>query len=249
MNNEYDIALVEKYFDNELTEAETAEFRERLSSDESFKLLVDQEKVLIQGIRLEGLSKDLRFLKSVESKYSGTETIQIGSYRKMWYYAAAAIATLAVAAVGYFAFGPKDSTDELFAQYYEPYVNAFEPIDRGGVNTPPTARAEAFQAYEGKDYARAATLFGELLKTEKDPGMLLLLGNSNLMLGRIAEAKQNFTTLLNDYDELDIQAKWFLSLCYLKDGDLENARKMLKELGEMEVSYADKAKELLKRVD
>lgn len=251
MNTDYDIDLVERYFENDLTETEAVEFQERVNADDSFRSLVHQEKILMQGIRLEGLSKDLRFLKSLESNL-GTKRLPVASaVSKIWYYAAAAIATLAVAMAGLLIFGPEESTDELFARYYDkPYPNTFDVVDRSvtdpsKLSEAPSKRAEAFQAYEAKDYARAAELFKELLKTNEDSGMLMLLGNSNLMLDRVDEAKQNFTTLINDFDELDIPAKWFLSLCYLKSHDLENAKKVLKELSDTPVFYAGKAKKLL----
>ena len=76
-----------------------------------------------------------------------------------------------------------------------------------------------------------------------------MLGNTNLMLGQVTEAKENFVTLINDFDDMDLQAKWYLSLCYLKSDDRENARKMLRELGQTEISYASKAKELLEKID
>jgi hypothetical protein len=245
MNTDYDIELVERYFENELTETEAVEFQERVNSDDSFRSLVNQEKILIQGIRLEGLSKDLRFLKSLENNIDKKVIPLVSPVSKVWYYAAAAVATLAVAAAGLLIFMPKESPQELFARYYDkPYPNVLDAKTRGGENDG-SKRAEAFDAYEAKDYARAAELFTELLKEKEEPNMLMLLGNSNLMLGRVEEAKQNFITLINNFDELDIPAKWFLSLCYLKTNDLDNARKVLKELSDLEVFYAGKAKKLL----
>ena len=79
--------------------------------------------------------------------------------------------------------------------------------------------------------------------------MLLLLGNSNLILGNLEEAKANFITLNQDFDDLDMQAKWYLSLCYLKSGETEKAQTILKELGATEISYATKARELLEKVN
>jgi TolA-binding protein len=115
--------------------------------------------------------------------------------------------------------------------------------------TTATDRTAAFQAYEQKDYQRASVLFKDLLLEKKEPEVLLLLGNSNLMLGQVEEAEQNFITLIRDFDDLDLQAKWYLSLSYLKSGDRENARKVLEELGATDISYASKAKELLEKVD
>ena len=83
--------------------------------------------------------------------------------------------------------------------------------------------------------------------TKEDAEMLFLLGNANLILDHTAEAQRNFTTLIDDFDELDLQAKWYLSLSHLKTGELENARTIWRELGATENSYASRAKELLEK--
>src|SRR5918993_5141001 len=96
MNNDYDITLVEKYFDNELTETESAEFNARLDADDSFKQLVAQEKILIQGVRLEGLNRDLRFLKTLEKGL--TEKTEPVWNHKTWYAIAASISIVVTVA-------------------------------------------------------------------------------------------------------------------------------------------------------
>jgi tetratricopeptide (TPR) repeat protein len=249
MNNDYDITLVERYFDNELTESESVEFVERLNADDSFKQLVAREKTLIQGVRLEGLSRDLRFLKSVEQNLA-REPQPVWN-QKTWYAIAASISLVVAVAAGLLFFDSKATSDELFAQYYdEAYPSSvFNESNTRASENAVSMRSQAFDAYDRGDYRLAAQLFTELLKTKQEPDLLLLLGNANLKLDRVEQAKQNFITLITDFDELDIPGKWFLSLCYLKSGDVENARKMLKELGEMEVSYTTKAKELLDKVD
>jgi len=249
MNNDYDINLVEKYFEQELTETETMEFNIRMETDHAFKALVDQEKVIIKGIHLDGLHRDLLYLQSLEKTLKQKPPGEDRYSKKIGYYAAAAVVTI-LSVIGIWTYTSSNSSEELFLTYYDkPYPNIFETTTRGSAPVPSSLRTDAFKAYDRKDFNEAARLFTELQKTEKDPGMLMLLGNSNLMIGQIEEAKLNFTTLLNDFDDLDLPAKWYLSLCYLKSGDVENARKMLKELGETEVSYATKAKELLKEVD
>jgi tetratricopeptide (TPR) repeat protein len=141
----------------------------------------------------------------------------------------------------------EQSSEELFTSYFKVYPNMFEPILRGPDGA--TQRTEAFQAYEQGNYEKASLLFTELLKEDKEPGILLLLSNSNLMLGQVAEAQKNLVNLIEESDDLDIPAKWYLSLAYLKSGDKEKARKILRELGGTEISYASKAKELLEKVD
>lgn len=246
-HSETDIALVEKYFDAELSDSEMNHFTMRIESDENFKSLFEQEKALVGAIRHQGLRENLQFLKTVEASLQDSRHLKLNSPIKKWHYYAAA-ATIGIVILGKVLFSSFNETpDQLFEAYFVPYPNVFEPTVRG--NSTLTIRTEAFQAYEQGDYQKAAVHFRDIIKTNKEPGILLLLGNANLILGNLDEAKENFTTLNTDFDELDIQSKWFLSLCYLKSGDVVRARIMLKELGETEISYATKAKELLEKVN
>ncbi len=243
---EQDITLVEKYFDSELSSDELSRFNARIEHDEDFKALFQREKIIIGAIRNQGLIYNLLYLKSVEEKIQGEQSYPIASGIKGWYYYAAAAVVALLVAVAFLLPG-NDNTEELFATYFTPYPNVVQPLLRG--ESPVQERAKPFRDYEQKNYQAAAEGFNELLATKEEAGILLLLGNSNLMLGKSEEAQENFITLIRNYDEFDLQAKWFLSLSYLKSGDTENARKILKELGEMEVSYASRAKELLEKVN
>jgi tetratricopeptide (TPR) repeat protein len=244
--SEADIELIEKYFDAELDDTEQQAFVEKLNADLAFQRLVQQERALINAIRYEGISKDLRYLKQIETSLQGPNQ---RATRRTWLYLAAAAVVSIIALTIFILPTFRPSTDQLFQAYFVAYPNMFEPTLRD--NSQPTGdrRTEAFKAYEEKDYSRAATLFSELLTQEQEPGVLLLLGNANLILGNTDEAMQNFSILSSEFDELDMQAKWYLSLCYLKRGDIDQAKKMLKELGETEISYAERARELLKKVE
>lgn len=244
-HSENDITLVEKYFDAELSESEMKHFAQRVESDDSFKTLVEQEKALIGAVRYHAITENLQFLEHLESNLNG-QGRKVTRPLKTWYLYAAAATIGIIVVARLFLTSFNETPDELFAAYFKPYPNVFEPTLRGENRS--DSRTEAFQAYEQGDYQKAAALFTELLKSGEEPGILLLLGNSNLILGNLDEAKVNFTTLNKDYDELDIQSKWYLSLCYLKSGDIDRARNMLRELGETEISYATKAKELLEKV-
>jgi tetratricopeptide (TPR) repeat protein len=247
-HSEADIALVEKYFDAELNDAELKTFTTRLESDEHFKLLVEQEKALIAAVRYEGAAANLQFLEDLESKLQKETPIRLSSGPTKWYYYAAAAVIGITVVVAVFMNSYKENPDQLFQAYFTPYPNMFEPALRSNQSVD-SKRAEAFQAYEQRNYQKAATLFTDLLKDNKDAPMLLLLGNSNLILGNIEKAKANFITLNQDFDNLDMQAKWYLSLCYLKSGETEKAQAILKELGATEISYATKARELLEKVN
>jgi TolA-binding protein len=239
-----DIELIERYFDNTLTDQESAHIADRLKSDQEFKKLFDTEKLLVNTIRFNAATHDLQYLKQLEGSLKQSNRNHFATH---WYYYAAAASITLFLIIRVFLPFSKETPAELYADYFSPYPNIFEPTVRGQAES--NKRTEAFQAYEQGDYEKAARMFKALLSEKQESAILFLLGNSNLMLGRIEEAKQNFDDVIKNFDDMDLQAKWFLSLSYLKNGEKKEAIDLLKELGETEISYATKAKELLKKVD
>ena len=136
---------------------------------------------------------------------------------------------------------------QLYAAYFQPHPNIFEPVLRGSSGG--SIRSQAFQAYEQGDYQRAASLFNEITKTNNEPGMLMLLGNANLIIGNTSDAKENFLTLIDQFDDLDVAAKWYLSLCEVKTGEVQAAVDLLKEIQNAESPYAVKARKLLNELE
>jgi hypothetical protein len=87
------------------------------------------------------------------------------------------------------------------------------------------------------------------MRDDQDPGMLMLLGNPNLMIGNTTDAKKNFLDLISRFDELDVPAKWYLSLCYLRNGEVQPAIDLLKEIQTTPSPYAGKAGSLLRELE
>lgn len=242
---EKDIELVEKYFDEGLTDMEQRAFERRLNTDEGFRALVDQEKYIIGAIRMQGLSDELDQLKRIEKGLKDPHVELQSADNRRWFILAAAVIALII--VARFALMPAVTGNELYEQYYRPYPNVFEPSTRSGSSG--QNRSEAFRAYEKGDYHQAALLFKKELETEKDDGMLLLLGNCNLMAGKVDEAIANFNEVMARSNTLTIQAKWYLTMAYLSRNDNMNALPLLRDLAESDASYAAKAKEILKELE
>ncbi|SHG95834.1 Tetratricopeptide repeat-containing protein [Chryseolinea serpens] len=244
--DESDMTLVERYFDADLDDADMQEVTRRVETDDSFRALFEREQLLILVIRYQGQHDKLRYLKKMERHLSqDIHRAPTLSLRYWPYLVAAAVVGVLVALFVWLAV-PKDS-DKLFQAYFKPYPNMFEPGVRSVRET--TQRRQALRAYELGDYETAARGLKQAYHDHPEPGLLLLLGNANLSLGHVPEAEENFNALIKNYDDLDLQAKWYLSLCYLKQGDVERAKIMLKELGATEISYASKAKELFEKVN
>jgi tetratricopeptide (TPR) repeat protein len=250
--NLQDIDLIHRYLDRSLSDEEKVNLEKRLKEEPEFNTLYREHQMLVQGIRYSGLQEKLNQLRVLESVLPETvhvedkkRQIRLHSY---WKPLLAVAASLALFVVLFFLWKKPVDHVQLFAQEFKAYPNIFEPIVRSDAQ-PINDRTEAFAAYEARDYQKAATLFKKLLQEKEEPGVLLLLGNANLILGNTSEARNNFITLINNFDEYDTQAKWYLGLSYLKDGDVKSAQLILQEVSNSEFSYASKAKELLKQIE
>ncbi|HZY78677.1 MAG TPA: hypothetical protein VFE50_04090 [Cyclobacteriaceae bacterium] len=246
MEIERDQLLVQKYIDRDVTPEELVEVESRLKTEPELQKMHNEYKNLPAGIRYHVLTAKLEQLRALEKALPPVEmeapVVRMYKNPMVWL---ATAAVLAIAAISFVLFSGS-SNDELYAENFEPYPNVFEPTQRGENTT--NKRATAFAMYEQGNYERAAAMFGEILNEKKEPEILLLLGNSNMMLNRVDEAKNNFLTLISDFDALDEQAKWYLSLCYLKSGDREKAKFIWEELGDPKITYSNKANRLLQDV-
>lgn len=235
----HEIELIERYFDNALSQQETQEIAERLKGDYDFRKLFDREKLLVDTIRFGAARRDLDYLNELERSISDKKS---AARQSVFYYLAAAAC---IAAIILLIWMPtKDANPEsLFAEYFQPHPNIFEPLLRNESDISP--RGQAFQAYEQEDYQQAALLFTELLAENEDPGMRMLLGNSNLILGNTEAAKQNFSEVIRISPDLTAGAKWYLALTHLKSGEPGRAKQLLQDVLTTDTPYADKATRLL----
>jgi hypothetical protein len=246
MENQRDQELIQKYIDRSANPEEVKEIEHRLTAEPEFRKMHSNYKQLPLGIRYHALADKLDQLRTLEKALPAAAPESAG-VRLLQYWKPLAAAAALILVVTFLVLNNRSaSTTELFARNFEPYPNVFEPTQRG--DDVSDKRASAFAMYEQANYEGAAALFRELLAEKQEPEVLLLLGNANLALNREEEAKNNFLTLIRDFDGLDEQAKWFLSLCYLKSGEREKAKLIWEELGDPKITYSDKAKRLLKEV-
>jgi tetratricopeptide (TPR) repeat protein len=204
-----------------------------------------EEKKFEKGIRYHFLTKKLGELRTLEK---GLPVVEVEKRRVVSYWKPLAIAAGVLLTLTFiFLFTRPETPGQLFAANFEPYPNVFEPQQRD-VAAPATARGWAFAVYEKKDYDEASRLFQQLFISDNEPEVLLLLGNANLANDHTDEAINNFLNLINSFDALTEQAKWYLSLCYLKKGDVEKAKQTLKELTGSDNVYSEKAVKLLNQL-
>jgi tetratricopeptide (TPR) repeat protein len=160
--------------------------------------------------------------------------------------AAAAIVLLLVAAVLFVSLR-SSSPEKLFVAYYAPY-SSIEQTKRGN-NDNSTERQKAFEAYTAGRYEESIPLFQSLLTKGQDESVLFYLGNAFLSVDRPQQAENTFKTYLASYQEFEAEAEWYLSLSYLKQKKIQEARQLLTDIAAKNNDYNDKAKDLLSKLD
>jgi tetratricopeptide (TPR) repeat protein len=239
------IALIEKYFSNQLTKKELESFNSLYTNDLDFKAEID----FLKGVKLVSEKNDTEQFKKQIASYE-TEFVkkQINPFAK-WIKPVFAVA--AVILLGFcIQFLLNTSVDEetLFATYYEPCKNVSVPIVRSEENE--TILKNAFIAYSEMDYKKANTLFENAIKINKNSELLFYQGNTLLALGDAENAIEKFKEHLKYTDELTNRSHWYLALAYLKLKQLENAKQELNTFIKSPESFKKlEATSLLKKLE
>jgi hypothetical protein len=191
------------------------------------RLIKDEEarnEVELQKLIIKGVRKEQlkRIIQKEEGKINGEKIKQAKLVRK-WI----SIGTLAIAACfsGFFYLGYLNNCSNLVDKYYVAYANIYELPSRGGETLHPT---------------QADSLFFDALK--------------QLEKGHNRSAAKQLATLQTRQTELHAATenaiKWYLSLVYLKNGQKQKAKELLKQLVEKPSGeFYSEAKNLLKDIE
>ncbi len=233
--------LIDKYIQGVLNETEKNSFDKLLKEDASFR------KDVTFHSNLKAVSSNLDeadfkvMIQDIEKHNSRAKR----SYTKLL--VAASIAIL-VSLTFYFTTKNTYSTDALFVEYFEPYRNVIQPIERGG-NVIYDEKYLAFEAYENEDYDKALPLFSKLYNETKASYYLFYKANVLLKLDRAEEAIPILLEHSKMKDTVSEKTLWYLALAYLKLDDTVNAKKTL-ERSILNSSYnKEKAKNLLNELN
>ncbi|MCP9770778.1 hypothetical protein EGI22_22975 [Lacihabitans sp. LS3-19] len=233
--------LIEKYFENTLTEQELKAFEENLRSNASFKEEFEFQKSLKQSIHLKERNELKSILKGFDNKNSDVR-FEIQKNNKVWRFAAAAV-VLILAAFGIYKYQTDGkNTQDLYLAYHQPYPNIVAPNVRGE-NTE-GIKNEAFKAYEAENYQEAIRLFSQIKDEEF---AIFYTAISYLELNENQKAIEILKS--NKFSEtpfpFETYNKWYLALAYLKTGQKNEAKTILEDLTKTDNPQKQKAQELL----
>ncbi len=236
--------LLEKYFENTLTDEEQESLKEKLATDASFREEFEFHKSLRQGIHFKERNELKSMLNEIDRR-SEEVRFEVHKNSSFWKYAAA-VAILVMAGVGIYSYQNEGNTnEELYVAYYQTYPNVVAPNVRG--KNVEGIKNDAFKAYEAEDYPEAVRLFEQLGREEF---AVFYTAVSCLEINE----NQRAIELLNsrEFNEspypFQTYSKWYLALAYLKTDKKDAAKMILKELAATENPQQTKASELLARL-
>lgn len=243
MDSENTQKLIERFFENDLSEQELAAFQQRLAEDPRFAEAFQLEKELMEGIEAFGneqLRQQLEAMHVEETMKIGPtngQAIEEPGYaspfdpkpvdgkvirmvgRRWWL--AAAVLGIGLLARWFFAEN-KPTTEQLYAIFAQHEFDFTEM----GTNDELLPRAE--QLLKSQKYAEALPLLETYLTNHaNDTQVKLAKGKSLLELGKYKEAMEVFSAIAEGNPVLADEAYWYQGLTYLKQGDVENCKKTM----------------------
>lgn len=135
--------------------------------------------------------------------------------------------------------------EKLFAKYYETY-----PVIENTQTNSSGDISQAFQAFEAKDYEKAAALFERIQTQPNSDFALLYLGICQLELGRPEKAIPVLSLIpANSATAPKEIASWFEALGYFKLNMLDKGKEVLQVTAAKANPYQDQAKTILESMD
>ena len=266
MNRKYlHIDLIEKYLDNKLDQDEKLLFDAELEENEDFVRELNDMEFLIEGIRRSAETASVeqkleRYDHSPKISEEGEKSRSVFpdfEHVKRYSWAIAASFTLVfVTTFTLFTLDKTPSHHKLYAEYYTPFENFGST--RSATNTEQDLWKEALSYYDEGNYIEALAKFNEMTQrdykglTEQSfyPHFKIYRGNTLMKLNKHGEAITVFTNLIDNDAGMVIHARWYRAMCYLYTNDLDNLKKELKSISEIQKSsYASKAQLLLEELD
>jgi hypothetical protein len=233
--------LLDKYFEGNLSEEEKHKFNELLSNDSDFKAEFEFQKKAKVAVSLSERKKLKSQLNDIEN------SLKQKNNNKIWLSIAASI-LIFLSLGSIFVWNSSAKNDNLYADFYETFPNIEAPTTRGESTL--NVKSKAFFAYDSKEYKKAKELFSEIYKAEKTDYAIFYIGLSEMELNEHKKAINTFSLFEGDaHNNFYYYVKWYKSLCYLKENDMENCKKLLIEVANNTNPFQSKSKELLSKLD
>jgi tetratricopeptide (TPR) repeat protein len=240
---------LERYLNEEMSEAERIWFEKELEGNDSLQ----------QELRLRRATNDILARSdemTLRMKLAGIEQEfhhdrrKVPAYRKSLRYIAVAVIAIMVAG-GIYLPNRTLSHDTLFERYYYLPPTAEQSVSRSlGASSSDHHFMMAINSYNSEDYQSAIDYFLTYTEeNESSPGITMMLGNSFMEISEYGKAGDSYERVIDHDNNLYIEdANWMLGLCYLKTGEVALARMKMTAIAESHSRYRKDAAAILRRL-
>ena len=258
-----DLNIIERYFDDELSQKELDEFHSRLDSDPEFRSAFNDMELLLDGILYsagqtsleEKLQRIGNFFeaKEEESDDNDIKTPKFISFlwnnlQKQRVAVAAAVSAIVIASIMWLTLLRPISSDLLADKFFRLPEYSGIGITRGNESSKPGLDYRVFLAIENEEYAKAAALLDEAAMTNKNEEIILWAGIVHYLNRDYGKAESYYKKIIGQHGTYETEASWYLGLCYLKTHKIEEAKTILGRVVLSGTSRSEIAEKLLRKI-
>lgn len=223
---EKDIELIDLYLEGNLNDDDHASFLEKVENDPEFRSYVDFQKQVITQIKTDAFESSVK-------QYLNKKVSKPSIILRPWFISGIAASIIFIAGLFYVL----NNDQDLYFSYFEPYPDLVSTRIGNSGNL-------AMSYYNSQNYIEAINEFNSkesLSELEK-----LYLGISYLGINQTSKAETVFIQLLDTKQKQ--QARWYLALNYLAQGNDEKCISILNQIEPGDFNYS-KAQKLLKEAN
>lgn len=206
--------LIERFFDNALSDADAIEFDQLFENDEAFKkeALLTERAIKVTKLNAQKeLTDKIRALDHSLRSRSGTSWIR------------AAVAVIIVGFVGLVFYAQRFNNDNLYSSSFSPLADEITNLDDSI-----TDLEQAISFYNLFDYNEAAYRFKSIMDTDPDnQTAAFYYGNCLLLMDDYQNALGVFESLNDMYYW---EGQWYLALTYLKLNQEDKTKEILSRI-------------------
>ena len=236
--------LIQAYWKNKLDKEGKVEFDHLFETDPEFRKEVEFHQDMNAAFSAMDRERVKRKLQEFETQINAEQ--QQKKYK--WWLAAACILVIVGVSLTTF-FGGSETPNQLYADYFEPYPNVIVPTVRNAETSEEANVAAAFNYYDNRQYADAATAFYKLYQADSKDYAFFYHSVSLMAVGNTQKA---ITTLeshrWNEPENYQTMTHWYLGLGYLKLQDKEKAITHLEKVANSSKPLAKQAKEIIQKL-
>lgn len=245
--------IIEDYLNGDLNPFEKSKVENAIGENDEWKEEYQLRKEVNQAIAENELMQfrdqiDAIMVKNDSPAYKSPIRKLKRSVNKKVVVAASFIFLLGIGGMSLYLNNQAGNNQQIFEKYYQPYEVTINI--RSADTELNSILTRAMQQYKQHNYHEALTLFKTVLNKKDDMAASLYSGISYMEVEKYKKANQSFKTVIDNEKNLFVeQAKWYMSMCYIKMKENEKASALLKELEEESSFYRRDARKILKKLD